>query len=165
VAHKLTHHASTLLDIDALHYTYSTENPGLSLAPNRLAYIVYTSGSTGEPTGVLYNHQSVLHLVKRLTNAYHICADDRLAPLQSWSFAGAARTVFCSLLNGAAVFPFDLKGEGVGKLAAWLLQEQITITNPFASGFRYFVSTLSGEEAFPHLRLLIMGGNRSIGAT
>jgi len=158
VAHKLAHQASTLLDIDALPYIYSTENPGLSLAPNRLAYIVYTSGSTGEPTGVLYNHQSVLHLVKRLTNAYHICSDDRLAPLQSWSFAPAVRTMFCSLLTGAAVFPFDLKGEGVGKLAAWLLQEQITITNPVASGFRHFVSTLSGEEAFPHLRLLIMGG-------
>ena len=158
VAQKLAHHASTLLDIDSLQDIYSTENPRLSLAPNRLAYIVYTSGSTGEPTGVLYNHQSVLHLVKRLTNAYHISADDRLAPLQSWSFAGAVRTGFCSLLNGAAVFPFDLKGEGVGKLAAWLLHEQITITNPFASGFRHFVSTLSGEEAFPHLRLLIMGG-------
>lgn len=158
VAHRLAHQASTLLDIDALQYIYSTENPGLSLAPNRLAYIVYTSGSTGEPTGVLYNHQSVLHLVKRLTNVYHICADDRLAPLQSWSFAPAVRIAFCSLLNGAALFPFDLKGEGVGKLAAWLLQEQITITNLFASGFRQFVTTLSGEEAFPHLRLLIMGG-------
>jgi non-ribosomal peptide synthetase component F len=75
VAQKLAHHASTLLDIDALQYIYSTENPGLPLAPNRLAYIVYTSGSTGEPTGVLYNHQSVLHLVNRLTNAYHICTD------------------------------------------------------------------------------------------
>jgi len=158
LAHKLAHHGSTLLDIDALQYIYTTENPGLSLAPNRLAYIVYTSGSTGEPTGVLYNHQSALHLVKRLTNVYHICADDRLVALQSWSFAPAVRTVFCSLLNGAAVFPFDLKGEGVGKLAAWLLQEQITITNLFASGFRQFVSALSGEEAFPHLRLLIMGG-------
>ena len=158
LAHKLAHQASNLLDIDALQYIYSTENPGLSLAPNRLAYIVYTSGSTGEPTGVLYNHQSVLHLVKRLTNVYHICADDRLVALQSWSFAPAVRTVFCSLLNGAAVFPFDLKGEGVGKLAAWLLREQITITNLFASGFRQFISTLSGEEAFPHLRLLIMGG-------
>ncbi|MBI2230444.1 MAG: non-ribosomal peptide synthetase [Deltaproteobacteria bacterium] len=158
LAHKLAHHGSTLLDIDALQYIYTTENPGLSLPPNRLAYIVYTSGSTGEPTGVLYNHQSVLHLVKRLTNVYHICADDRLVPLQSWSFAPAVRSVFCSLLNGAAVIPFDLKGEGVGKLAPWLLQEQITITNLFASGFRQFVSTLSGEEAFPHLRLLIMGG-------
>ncbi len=158
VAHKLNHQASTLLDIDALQYIYSTENTGLSLTPNRLAYVVYTSGSTGEPTGVLYNHQSVLHLVKRLTNTYHICSDDRLAPLQSWSFAGAVRNAFCSLLNGATVFPFDLKGEGVGKLAAWLLQEQITITNPFASGFRHFISTLSGEETFPHLRLLIMGG-------
>jgi non-ribosomal peptide synthetase component F len=98
---------------------------------------------------VLYNQQSVVHLIKRLTNVYHICSDDRLAPLQSWSFAPAVRTVFCSLLNGAAVFPFDLKGEGVGKLAAWLLQEQITITNPVASGFRQFVSTLSGEKAPP----------------
>ncbi|MBI2180663.1 MAG: AMP-binding protein [Deltaproteobacteria bacterium] len=54
LAHKLAHHGSTLLDIDALQYIYTTENPGLSLPPNRLAYIVYTSGSTGEPTGVLW---------------------------------------------------------------------------------------------------------------
>lgn len=158
LAHELVPPDVALENIDALPSHDMVENPGLSLAPHRLAALVYTSGSTGEPTGVVYNHQGVLHLVWRLTNAYHICPEDRFATLASWSFAGASRYALCSLLNGAAVLPHDLKREGVRTLAAWLRQEQITITHPFPSTFRQFVSTLSAQETFPHLRLLTLGG-------
>ena len=65
--------------------------------------------------------------------------------------------MFGALLNGAAVFPFDLKEEGVHKLANWLIGEGLTTYRSAATVFRQFVSTLTGQESFPSLRLVYLG--------
>ncbi|MFQ5684962.1 MAG: AMP-binding protein, partial [Candidatus Binatia bacterium] len=66
--------------------------------------------------------------------------------------------IFRALFNGATVLPFDFKEDGLAKLAAWLIQEEITIYHSVPSAFRYFVGTLSGKEEFPKLRLIHLGG-------
>jgi uncharacterized protein (DUF305 family) len=43
-------------------------------------------------------------------------------------------------------------------LARWLIEEEITIYNSVASAFRHFVTTLTGSEEFPHLRLIKLMG-------
>ena len=45
-------------------HSYSTENPDLPQSSNQLAYIIYTSGSSGESKGVALTHQGVVRLVK-----------------------------------------------------------------------------------------------------
>ncbi len=62
------------------------------------------------------------------------------------------------MLNGACVYPFDIKKEGLAGLADWLIQERITVFNSVVTGFRHFVATLSGNEQFPHLRLMKLIG-------
>ena len=52
------------------------------------------------------------------------------------------------------MYPLSIKQEGVGALASWLRQEQITIYHSAAPLFQHFVQTLTGRETFPHLRLL-----------
>jgi non-ribosomal peptide synthetase component F len=49
-----------------------------------LAYIYYTSGSTGEPKGVYDTHRNVLHNVLRYTNTLGFGPADRLTLLQIW---------------------------------------------------------------------------------
>jgi acyl carrier protein len=53
--------------------------------------------------------------------------------------------------------PFDLQKEGLIHLAAWLIQEGITIYSSAVSVFRHFVSTLTGTETFPALRVIYTG--------
>jgi non-ribosomal peptide synthetase component F len=67
-----------LLNIEELGGKFSPENPSLTISPDSLAYIRYTSGSTGQPKGVMENHYNLLHVVMRQTNSFHICAEDRL---------------------------------------------------------------------------------------
>jgi amino acid adenylation domain-containing protein len=147
-----------LVDLDDLGDGLSDENPGLAIPPDAFTYILYTSGSTGQPKGVVENHRNVLHFTRVRTNSCHFSAEDRLSLLQSFSFSGSATPLFGALLNGAALYPRDLKATGPMDLARWLIQEEITVCFSVASTFRQLVSTLTGAEQFPKLRLIRIGG-------
>lgn len=132
------------------------ENPNLQVPPEALAYIIYTSGSTGQPKGIAFDHRSVLAGIRNYTNAFHITADDRLTLLHSISFSSAMVDIFCALLNGATLYPWNVKKQGLAGLEDWLDAEKVTICDWVPTPFRYFVDALSGETRFPHLRLLVL---------
>ena len=129
----------------------------LAVPPDAPAYIYYTSGSTGRPKGVIDTHRNVLHNVMRYTNSLGIDRDDRLTLLQSPSFSGAVSSLFGALLNGAAVFPWDVRRTGATELGAWLERHRITIYHSVPALFRHAVA---GAEAFPDLRLVRLEGDQ-----
>lgn len=145
-----------LLNLDALE-PLSEENPGLVISPGALAYVVYTSGSTGQPKGAMHDHRYVLHLTMVYTNSGRISAADRLALLCPPGFAGAVRDIYCALLNGAALLTFDVQREGLATLAAWLRQKQITAFFSVATMFRNLCGLLTAEDRFPAVRLIELG--------
>jgi amino acid adenylation domain-containing protein len=147
-----------LLDIDAIAGNLSDENLSLPVSPEAFASIFYTSGSTGQPKGVVRNHRCVLHGTMIDTNNLHITPDDRLTLLHSWSVHSCAAHLFGSLLNGAALFPFDPRLGGGKPLARWLMQEQVTMYHSVPMVFRQMAAALTGNEAFPHLRAIILSG-------
>src|SRR5262249_37591869 len=135
----------------------SDENPEVPLSPDSFAYILYTSGSTGQPKGVLQNHRNVLHNVMKHTNSLGITPADRFCLLSSRTSAQAMTGIYSALLNGAAVCPFSLREEGLHRLSAWLIQQEITIYHSSASIFRHFARALTGSEEFPRLRVVKLG--------
>jgi amino acid adenylation domain-containing protein len=158
LAERLAGSGCDVLNIDELDMNLCSENHNLLLSPDTLAYIYYTSGSTGQPKGVVDTHRNVLHNIMRYTNTLHICPNDRLSLLQSASFSGAVSNIFGALLNGASVFPFDLHEQGMGSLGAWLRQEEITIYHSVPMIFRNF---LNGTERFPNLRVVRLEGDQA----
>lgn len=151
-----------VLNIDGLDPKFSTENPHLPIAPDSLAYLLYTSGSSGQPKGVTENHRNLLHEIMRLTNDFHICRQDRITLLNSLSFSGSARSVYGSLLNGASLFPYDIRERGPARLASWLIEEAITIYRSSPTVFRQLAETLTGQERFPALRLITTAGEPAL---
>jgi amino acid adenylation domain-containing protein len=147
-----------VIDIGELDSTSSAENLGLPRPPGSLAFILYTSGSTGTPKGFSQTHCNVVHDIRNYTNAGHFCVDDRLLLVSSFSFADSVRTIYSALLNGASLYPFDIRAEGLTCLANWLTRNDITIYRSVPTVFRHFASTLTGEESFPKLRLIYLAG-------
>jgi surfactin family lipopeptide synthetase A len=92
-----------VLDLDALASSLSAEDLSLPLSPDTPAFLLYTSGSTGQPKGAVITHRHALHNIRQQTNMLHLCADDRLALLRSYSVASGIRLVWSALLNGAAL--------------------------------------------------------------
>ena len=76
------------------------------------------------------------------------------------SFSGSwlSKDILAALLNGAALYPFDVKNEGVANLANWLAQQELTTCRVPVSVFRQLISTLREGENFPKLRLVHPGG-------
>ncbi|MGH7824578.1 MAG: non-ribosomal peptide synthetase [Candidatus Binatia bacterium] len=157
-ARELSRNALHLMNLDELDPTIATENPRIPISPDALTWILYTSGSTGRPKGVVQNHRNVLYFVRQYTNGLHLCADDRLSLLFSFSANGAAHDTFSALLNGASLYPFDVKEKGTAPLADWLGQNRLSIYCSVPTVFRYFLETFGGTESFPHLRLIKLIG-------
>ena len=147
-----------MFEIDAIGANASSHDPQVSVAPDAGAYIFYTSGSTGRPKGVVDSHRNVLHNVMRYTNSLGICADERLTLLQGPSFSGAVSSLFGALLNGAAVFPFDVPRDGADRIAAWLEREHITIYHSVPALFRRMAE---GTSLLPVLRVVRLEGDQA----
>jgi acyl carrier protein len=93
------------------------------------------------------------------TNAIHVCPEDRLTFLRTVGVFGAVRDIFSALLNGAGLFPLDIKEQGVTHLANWLIRGKITILFSGAPLFRNFLDNLVGDEVFQDLRLIRLGSD------
>ncbi|WP_442953274.1 amino acid adenylation domain-containing protein [Paenibacillus sp. IHB B 3084] len=66
---------------------------------DRLAYLMYTSGTTGQPKGVMVEHRNVVRLVKN-TNYAQLDADTRILQTGAVVFDASTFEIWGALLNG-----------------------------------------------------------------
>ena len=133
-------------------------NLGITVAPEDLATILFTSGSTGVPKGVVHNHRNILHNASNVTNCLHIDSSDRLDQLYSYDTGASVPQIYASLLNGASIHLFDIRARGFADLADWIATEKITIYHSVPQVFRHLVAALGPDASFPELRLIRLGG-------
>jgi amino acid adenylation domain-containing protein len=156
---ELTSGHRLLLCLEDLDADLSTRCPARSsVSTDAVAAIFYTSGSTGQPKGVIQTHRNILDRVMLDTNNFHICPDDRLSLLTSPTYGASLRTLFGALLTGATVCPFNIQNKGVGHLADWLTQEEISIYFSVPTVFRHFADNLRGEDNLSAVRLISLAG-------
>lgn len=132
----------------------------VKLSSDSFAYIVYTSGSTGTPQGVIVSHRNALHFTMNQTNNMHLRARDRASQVCPLSSAACAGETFPILLNGAMLLPFRLKEAGTGKYVRWLQENQVSIHTSVPVVFRMMMRSLKGNEDFSHIRLIRLSGDR-----
>jgi amino acid adenylation domain-containing protein len=120
------------------------------------AYILYTSGSTGRPKGIAFLHRNLLHTTMCLINNLFFAPSDRVTWLHSASFAASVVDIYCCLMTGGTLYPWDAKTQGFTRLADWLVQEKVTTFQWIPSAFRQFLRTVPEDFVFPDIRMVVM---------
>ncbi len=95
---------SLLLDrLDLTEGDGSRPDAPRSFGPDSLAYVMYTSGSTGNPKGVAIHHANLVNGVLRLADVVDVRAGSTMLGATSVNFDVSAFEVFTALSRGAAV--------------------------------------------------------------
>jgi D-alanine--poly(phosphoribitol) ligase subunit 1 len=124
------------------------------------AYVMFTSGSTGAPKGVVIPHQGVLHLVDWAAQELGIGPDDRLTNVNPIFFDNSVFDIYAGLLNGAAIVALDaLKGSPPGELVAEIAKHQCTFFFAVPTLFMFLDSMrLLTPDKLPSVRRFMFGG-------
>lgn len=120
--------------------------------PDRPALVLYTSGSTGTPNGVVYSERAILdRVVDR--DRFAIGPGDRVGV-----FGGAGMNLFRTLLRGGALVSWDAAHDGIAGVAEWIAREEITILHCLPTLFRRLTDGWDGPLALPRLRYVSLTG-------
>ncbi|HEU4884627.1 MAG TPA: amino acid adenylation domain-containing protein, partial [Longimicrobium sp.] len=100
----------------------------VELGPDSLAYLSFTSGTTGKPKAVMGRHGSLTHFTPWLAERFELGASDRFSLLSGLAHDPLHRDVFTPLQLGAAVVAPDPDEVGTpGYLAEWVRDAGITV--------------------------------------
>jgi amino acid adenylation domain-containing protein len=87
-----------------------TDNPDpnrLGLTTSNLIYVLYTSGSTGNPKGVMVEHQSLMNTLRDTASNFKISDSSTILQSTSMNFDGGSWVIWVSLIHGACVLVSD----------------------------------------------------------
>ncbi len=128
--------------------------------PSSLAYVIHTSGSTGEPKGVCIDHAGLLRLAAWYRRAFDLGPGDRCSLAAAPVFDASVLEIWPCLTAGAALcIPPEEVRLSPGRLVRWMAEERITVSflpTPLAEAV--LAEDFAGLG--PSLRVLQTGGDR-----
>lgn len=124
------------------------------------AYVMFTSGSTGEPKGAVIPHQGVLSLIEWARDTLRASPRERFTSINPLHFDNSVFDIYCGLFNGAALVPVETSE--VSNPASW-----VKIIRAGKASLMFAVPTLFlildqlgllTPQALPDLRKFQFGG-------
>lgn len=128
-----------------------------------LAYLMYTSGSTGAPKGALNTHAGIRNRLLWMQDAYRLTADDRVLHKTPINFDPFVWEIFWPLIVGARVVIAKPEGhKDAGYLARTLVDERVTTMHFVPSMLRRFLGE-PGAASCTGLRRVFCSGEALTG--
>ncbi|HEU4558056.1 MAG TPA: amino acid adenylation domain-containing protein [Longimicrobium sp.] len=141
----------------------SPEAPAVTIGPDTLAYLSFTSGTTGTPKAVMGRHGSLTHFTPWLAETFGLTADDRFSMLSGIAHDPLHRDVFTPLQLGASVIAPEADEVGApGYLARWLREAVVTVAHLTPAMGQLIADVPGGVEAaepVPSLRRAFFVGD------
>jgi amino acid adenylation domain-containing protein/thioester reductase-like protein len=134
--------------------------PAVSLRPDQLAYVIHTSGSTGQPKAVAVGHDSLACVIDAVSAAYEISAGDRVLQLAALAFDTSVEQILVALTRGATLVLPPAGTVAPADLLRYLEQERVTVADLTpAYWHRLLAAAEPGDRRLRSLRLMITGGD------
>lgn len=163
---RLPRGSTDVIDLDVEHDAiarHATTAPRHRVMPNDLAYVLYTSGSTGQPKGVTVNHGNVMSLMGGLHTSIFADMDTREPLNIAWVapviFDISVKQIFSALLQGHTLYPAPdhTRFDGAA-LFGFLSQNRIDVTDGTPVHLKLLQPVVAEDpERFPVKHLIIAG--------
>ncbi|KAE8143523.1 hypothetical protein BDV38DRAFT_231552 [Aspergillus pseudotamarii] len=131
---------------------------GQATADNDLAYMVFTSGSTGQPKGIMVEHANVAHYVSAARSVVHIGPGSKVLQFASFAFDASILEWAVTLSYGATLCFVEHPTLLVGDYLADVLEmNRINFFHTTPS----VLATIPIDRPLANLRLISVGGEAS----
>lgn len=124
------------------------------------AYIIYTSGSSGKPKGVLVKHGAAVDHLEMIADHYQIVPEDRVCHFASTNFDVSFNHIFSALLRGAGLVIRDESADWAPeKLVETLKKHEVSVLLLPSAYWAQWVSFIKKDDHLPKLRYVASGGD------
>jgi len=146
-----------LAEGDAQFANESDADPDFDVGRTDLAYMIYTSGSTSKPKGVLIEHEAIYNRVIWMQDTYRLTPEDRVLQKTPYTFDVSVWEFLWPLVVGATVVVAEPGGHMVPSYMVTLIREaRVTAMHFVPSMLRLFLFA-PGIEDLP-LRMVFCSG-------
>ncbi|MEI8054739.1 MAG: amino acid adenylation domain-containing protein [bacterium] len=132
------------------------DNPNVSIASNNLIYVLYTSGTTGNPKGVMLEHAACVNRMLWMISTSHFLGNEKVLFKTNYIFDVSFSDIFTTLLTGGTLIVtknvFD-----IDEITLKFEKYSIDVCHFTPSQFEA-ISSIKGFELFEKLKVLNFSG-------
>jgi amino acid adenylation domain-containing protein len=136
---------------------------GTAAGPENIAYIMYTSGSTGAPKGVQITHASLLNHNLAVMEAFQLGPEDRVLQFASLNFDLSVEEMFPIWLRGGTLVfrPDEITSASIATFVQFVAHEKITVLDLPTAYWHELVDACKGKFLPECVRLVVIGGEQA----